>query len=180
MMVHADPDLAGDMGANGSAVGYLSHAPPIGPSDAFVMESSPLRPHLRDIHASPAMHGISNAQMEAEANSWLADGPTTSSDTMPLEPLPPVARPSKRSKRSARASERSSTEQPTSGGDSSGGGMSNKTLDTMLGRLQGQLPKETYEKVITLVRDVQMRRMSLSRSEFLQHFQAICSGGKVR
>ena len=56
------------------------------------------------------------------------------------------------------------------------GGMSNKTLDIMLGRLQGQLPPATYEKVITLVRDVQCRRMSLSRSEFLQHFQAICAG----
>ena len=43
-------------------------------------------------------------------------------------------------------------------------------------RHQGQLPPATYEKVITLVRDVQCRRMSLSRSEFLQHFQAICAG----
>lgn len=181
MMAHGDPELVGDVGANGVGGGYLSHPPPNGPTDGFAMDSSPLRPQLL---ASPAMHGISNAQMEAEANSWLADGPTTSSDTVPVEsrvePIAPsVPRPSKRSKRSARASERSTSEPPATS-DSSSGGMSNKTLDTMLGRLQGQLPKETYEKVITLVRDVQMRRMSLSRSEFLQHFQAICSGGKGR
>ena len=60
--------------------------------------------------------------------------------------------------------------------EDSGSAMSNKTLELMLGRLQGQLPPQTYEKVIELVRDVQTRRMSLSRSEFLQHFQAICAG----
>ena len=58
--------------------------------------------------------------------------------------------------------------------------MSNKTLELMLSRLQGQLPPETYDKVINLVRDVQNRRMSLSRSEFLQHFQAICAQGAAK
>ena len=60
--------------------------------------------------------------------------------------------------------------------ESDSAAMSNKTLELMLSRLQGQLPPATYEKVITLVRDVQCRRMSLSRSEFLKHFQDICSG----
>ena len=46
--------------------------------------------------------------------------------------------------------------------------------------MQGQLPPETYDKVINLVRDVQNRRMSLSRSEFLQHFQAICAQGAAK
>jgi hypothetical protein len=46
----------------------------------------------------------------------------------------------------------------------------------MLQRLQGQLPQHTYEQVLELVRDVQVRRRQLSRSEFLECFQAICAG----
>ena len=42
--------------------------------------------------------------------------------------------------------------------------------------VEGQLPVPTYDKVIALVRDVQNRRLCLSRTEFLEHFQAICAG----
>jgi len=55
--------------------------------------------------------------------------------------------------------------------------MSNSTLEGMLSRLQGQLPAATYDQVISLVRKLQTDPTSLNRSEFLQHFQAICDGG---
>ena len=94
---------------------------------------------------------------------------------MPVDPAVDYGRPApKRGKKNAAPSPAPAP--APEGDEEEGSGMSNKTLDLMLARLQGQLPTATYEKVITLVRDVQCRRLSLSRSEFLQHFQAICAG----
>ena len=109
---------------------------------------------------------------EDMTNSWLSD-PTGGE-------AGDYGRAPKRTKRGAapRAAPASGSQAEASGGggEEDGNAMSNKTLELMLSKLQGQLPPATYEKVITLVRDVQCRRMSLSRSEFLNHFQAICAG----
>jgi len=106
--------------------------------------------------------------MEEEANSWIDPTGGEAGD---------YGRSTKRGKRGAAPRSAPAPEAAASGdGEEDGNAMSNKTLELMLSKLQGQLPPATYEKVITLVRDVQCRRMSLSRSEFLQHFQAICAG----
>ena len=116
------------------------------------------------MHVSqPGMH-VSPEQMEEEANSWIMD--PTGGDGGDFGGSPGGKRKRPRGSRPAAAEAEAPESDP----------MSNKTLELMLSRLQGQLPPQTYEKVIALVRDVQMRRMSLSRSEFLQHFQAICAG----
>ena len=124
-------------------------------------------------------------QMEAEANSWLTIEPSDSLPPPQHAPIPPPApnpmdgpsspAAAKRRKRSHKgpADDHNAGDADQNGNSAA---MSNKTLETMLGRLQGQLPAATYEQVINLVRKVQTRQMSLSRSEFLQHFQAICAG----
>ena len=143
---------------------------------------------------------IAEEQMEAEAASWLAIEPQPVPGTDLSYAGPPTAsdgspRGKARRKRGAKAAATDiqptpaapsmSNQPPMSGAEPAdpngeSNSMSNKTLDVMLSRLQGQLPPATYEKVINLVRDVQTRRMSLSRSEFLQHFQAICAQGAAQ
>ena len=105
-------------------------------------------------------------QMEAEANSWLADG--SAPEGSPTAP--------KQRRKRAKGGDAAPAAASGDGGGDGEASMSNKTLDIMLQRLQGQLPQDTYERVIELVRDVQLRHRHLSRSEFLQHFQAICAG----
>ena len=144
--------------------------------------------------------------MEAEAASWLVSDPASGAElsyTAPHVPSDGSPRAKVRRKRGARVAAATEAIQPnpadtsmpnppppgseaehngSAAADPNGesNSMSNKTLDVMLSRLQGQLPPATYEKVINLVRDVQERRMSLSRSEFLQHFQAICAQGAAQ
>ena len=143
---------------------YAAHADPY----AYAGPTAPVSHMDMGAQPPPAHMG----QMEDEANSWIADPNAPGSD-------PADYNRSKRTKRGS--SPRSSVSPPAPvpapppPADDDSSSMSNKTLDLMLSRLQGQLPPATYEKVITLVRDVQCRRMSLSRSEFLQHFQAICA-----
>jgi hypothetical protein len=154
--------------------GYYAH--PADPyygaahTTSMVPETAPSGPPLAQSALPPAAP-MPVGQMEEEANSWIAD---------PAGEAGEYGRPSKRGKRGG-ASPRAPPPAPPPADpppddDDSSNAMSNKTLELMLSRLQGQLPPATYEKVITLVRDVQCRRMSLSRSEFLQHFQAICAG----
>mmetsp|Transcript_20113 Transcript_20113/g.51198 ORF Transcript_20113/g.51198 Transcript_20113/m.51198 type:complete len:558 (-) Transcript_20113:735-2408(-) len=151
---------------------YLAHEHPHEPNYYMDMEHLPMHHHV-----PMPMGPVSTEQMEAEANSWLAiDQPQP-----PLQQDPPLHSARQRKKRANRPTagegpDRDVGDSARGDGDGEAASMSNKTLDIMLQRLQGQLPKDTYEQVITLVRDVQMRKLSLSRSEFLQHFQAICAG----
>jgi len=116
--------------------------------------------------------------MEEEANRWIADPAGSMApdygSRAPNRPKQRIAPPPAPEPPPAPAP--APAPEADAGDDDAGLTMSNKTLELMLSRLQGQLPPATYEKVITLVRDVQCRRMSLSRSEFLSHFQAICAG----
>ena len=127
-------------------------------------------------HMDHAQVPVAHEVVDDEPNSWIADP----SGDEPAEN--PRAKKTKRGGASrtvaaaAAPSPAAASAPAPAAGDDDANAMSNKTLDLMLSRLQGQLPPATYEKVITLVRDVQCRRMSLSRSEFLQHFQAICAG----
>ena len=129
--------------------------------------------------------------MGDDANGWFMDASMDavhSADYSNASASRPAQRPKRTAPEPARpppapapapapppAAEANASSGDAGGGDSSTG-MSNKTLDLMLGRLQGQLPVPTYDKVIALVRDVQNRRLCLSRTEFLEHFQAICAG----
>lgn len=114
---------------------------------------------------------MSHMGMEEETNSWIDDP-----GVAPGEQSDIGGRATKRHKPRKAAAPVPPPQAASAPEDETSSAMSNKTLELMLGRLQGQLPPQTYEKVISLVRDVQCRRMSLSRSEFLQHFQAICAG----
>ena len=123
-------------------------------------------------------HATELEAMEAEAASWLANDIGAFGDTAydlgeeqtSIQPLVSSAVPLRRGHTQDQAAAKE--EEATQAHE-----MSNSTLDTMLNRLQGQLPPPIYERVIDLVRSVQTRRMSLSRSEFLRQFQAICAGG---
>ena len=115
-----------------------------------------------------SMHSPTVPGMETE--SWMLDQHAAQHGA----PTPGgvSAAPSQRRKRS----KPDAAQESASRDNGESNAMSNRTLDTMLQRLQGQLPQHTYEQVLELVRDVQVRRRQLSRSEFLECFQAICAG----
>jgi hypothetical protein len=157
------------------------HQAPVGggyyaPPDSYYTSLSMNDPGLAP-PPQPGMHISTEHEQLEEADSWMqmesSDNPIdyappppeprSAKRKRPMKPVPPPPPPPPPQPEPA---------EPPVESDA----MSNKTLELMLSRLQGQLPPQTYEKVISLVRDVQMRRMSLSRSEFLQHFQAICAG----
>jgi hypothetical protein len=138
-------------------------------------EPPPTPSHMSNTALNGLMLQDHMEHMQEETDSWFTlDYSSTSREPL-VQPMgmPPAAPPSIAEAPPASKKRRKSSKQSS---DDDAYGMSNKTLDVMLDRLKGQLPPQTYEKVIELVRDVQTRRMRLSRSEFLQHFQAICAG----
>jgi hypothetical protein len=155
---------------------YEQSSSPVG---ASVVQIHPQEAHSSSMSSVPQPQASSAEQMQDETDSFFAD-------PVGEQPQEAAARGGRGAKRSRKGSSKAAPAAAQSAPKSVAPGtppadsnaMSNKTLELMLSRLQGQLPPATYQKVIALVRDVQTRRMSLSRSEFLQHFQAICAGAQ--
>lgn len=157
---------------------HMAPSPPHGgayyaPQDPYYQPP----PMSAPMHApqQPGMH-VSTEQMQEEADSWFSESANGEPGFHGLSPTSGRAPKRKRASRPTGPAEPAPAPESNQTMSAESDPMSNKTLELMLGRLQGQLPPQTYEKVITLVRDVQQRRLSLSRSEFLAHFQAICAG----
>ena len=168
-MMATQPPSAGRHGKSHAGEEEAAMSPGAAAGGAFYPAPDQSQYYSQPPSAYVGMH--SSEQMEEEANSWIMDPPAGGEGS--ADGTSPSGRAGKRAKKGGRAAVEAA---PEPAGEAEGDQMSNKTLEIMLSRLQGQLPPQTYEKVIALVRDVQMRRMSLSRSEFLQHFQAICAG----
>ncbi len=145
-------------------VQHMSHATPQPILQAAQTMQPPQQSHLHQQPVPPQQRRQMN-RYQMEADSWIAD-PSESKPAVEIKP-----------RKQRREPQRSRQQHPaTSDPSGNAAAMSNKTLDEMLTKLEGQLPAHTYTRVIELVRQVQTGALKLSRQDFLRRFQDICAG----